>query len=335
MNIKLVSNFKFTVTSIHYAPDGELRIELSSEAGGGGSLYQYKASLGGGTEELPSISLAGYIREYTEKSPIKEKSKDPYRQMVKFLERYGDRTIDKVTTEYLQGFITFLQAAGLSTNTVRLYFQKLTCVLHSAYREGLFDDRILLRVQRVRRPKERKCFLTETELRRMARGRRHGSHETVESMFLFSCLTGLRFGDITRLRWKDVKREGKHLCLEFLQQKTGTRETLPLCEGAEELLRGLERRGERVFGPVTNQHANKVLKQWIKDSGVRKPATFHTGRHTFCVLLLTNEVPIFTVQQLMCHSDISTTKVYADTLNRTKYKAVRRLPILEPGKKAV
>ena len=43
MNIKLVSNFKFTVTSIHYAPDGELRIELSSEAGGGGSLYQYKA----------------------------------------------------------------------------------------------------------------------------------------------------------------------------------------------------------------------------------------------------------------------------------------------------
>jgi site-specific recombinase XerD len=55
---------------------------------------------------------------------------------------------------------------------------------------------------------------------------------------------------------------------------------------------------------------------------------FHRLSPSFCVLLLTKEVPIYTVQQLMCHSDIGSTKVYADLLNKTKLKAVRKLPTL-------
>lgn len=47
-----------------------------------------------------------------------------------------------------------------------------------------------------------------------------------------------------------------------------------------------------------------------------------------CVLLLTKNVPIYTVQRLMCHSDIGMTKIYADLLNRSKSKALKRLPTL-------
>ena len=60
----------------------------------------------------------------------------------------------------------------------------------------------------------------------------------------------------------------------------------------------------------------------------KKPVSFHSARHTFCVLLLTKDVPIYTVQQLMCHSDIGSTSVYADLLNKTKAKAVRKLPTI-------
>jgi site-specific recombinase XerD len=92
------------------------------------------------------------------------------------------------------------------------------------------------------------------------------------------------------------------------------------------LLRGLTRGGERVFKEETNQKTNTVLKRWCKEAKVKKPVSFHIARHTFCVLLLTKEVPIYTVQQLMCHSDISSTNVYADLINKTKVKAVRKLP---------
>ena len=90
----------------------------------------------------------------------------------------------------------------------------------------------------------------------------------------------------------------------------------------------MKRDGEFVFRKETNQRVNVVLKRWCKEAKIRKPVSFHSARHTFCVLLLTKDVPIYTVQQLMCHSDINATKVYADLMNKTKAKAVRKLPII-------
>ena len=54
-----------------------------------------------------------------------------------------------------------------STGSVRLYFQKLACVLHDAYKNELFDGRILQRVKRPKKEQEKKCFLSETELKRL------------------------------------------------------------------------------------------------------------------------------------------------------------------------
>ena len=96
--------------------------------------YRYTACLGDGqAEEKPSVSLMQYAREFAATANIKAKTKDTYRLMRDHLETYGDITIDKVTTAYLQGFIGHLQSQGLKTGTVRLYFQKLACVLHAGF----------------------------------------------------------------------------------------------------------------------------------------------------------------------------------------------------------
>ena len=329
MNITIESSFRFSVSSIQYAPNGELLITLTSDSPHTDVQYRYTACLGDGlAEEKPSVSLMQYAREFAASANIKDKTKDTYRLMCDHLETYGDITIDKATTAYLQGFIGHLQSQGLKTGTVRLYFQKLACVLHDAHKNGLFDDRILQRVKRPKREQEKKCFLSETELRKLTGHRLSSEYDNIQTMFLFSCMTGLRYSDVQGLLWKDVKRSGKHLQLEFHQQKTDTHERLPLCAEAEALLRGMKRSGEHVFKEETNQKVNVVLKRWCKVAKVKKPVSFHSARHTFCVLLLTKDVPIFTVQQLMCHSDVGTTKVYADLLTRTKAKAVKRLPAI-------
>lgn len=329
MNIKIDTNFRFSVASMQYLPSGELSITLVSDASSADAHYQYAASLGSGqAQEKPSVSLLQYARDFAAAADIKDKTKDTYRLMGIHLEAYGDRPIDRVTTAYLEGFVRHLQGQGLKAGTVSLYFQKMACVLHDAYRNGLFDDRILQRVKRPKRESKKKCFLTESDLKRLSRHRLSEEYDNIQSMFLFSCMTGLRFSDVRGLRWKEVKREGKHLQLEFHQQKTDTHERLPLCAEAEALLRSRSHMGEHVFEEESNQKTNRVLKRWCRKAKVRKPVSFHSARHTFCVLLLTNEVPIYTVQRLMCHSDIGTTKVYADLPGRTKAKAVRRLPTI-------
>lgn len=334
MKVTIKTNFRFTVQGIEYTADREIRLVLASSESGTDALHTYEVELGSGESEagLPQM-LSDYAEAFAEGSPIKEKTKQSYRLMVKHLRRYGDRRLDEVTTEYLQGFIAHLEGLGHRRNTVRLAFQKLACVLHNAYREGLFDDRILQRVRRPRRDPAKKTFLTERELGRLARTPLPERYGNIRRMFLFSCYSGLRFSDVVGLETAEVKRRNKHLWLEFHQQKTDTQERIPLCTQAEEILNSVPRRGRHVFESETHQRTNKVLKEWSDAAHIRKHVTFHTARHTFCVMLLAHNVPLYTVQRLMCHSDIGTTGIYADLTDKSKSSAVGRIPKLDTREK--
>ena len=109
MNIKIDSNFQFSVASIQYTATGELCISLTSNNLSDNAHYQYTASLGNGhAEEKPSISLLQYAKSYATSANVKSKTKDSYRLMCKHLETYGNTPIDKITTAYLQKFIQYL-----------------------------------------------------------------------------------------------------------------------------------------------------------------------------------------------------------------------------------
>ncbi len=53
-------------------------------------------------------------------------------------------------------------------------------------------------------------------------------------------------------------------------------------------------------------------------AGITKHVTFHTGRHTFAVSLITQGVDIYTVSKLMGHSEVKTTQVYADIIDSVR-----------------
>ena len=328
MKVVIKTNFPFDVQNIGFSSRGELIINLSSEGENPKNSYVYEAEFGESSAAThPVVTLLEQISNYVAKANIKEKTKSSYHLMMKHLENYGDCNMEDITTAYIQNFITYLENQGLQRGTVRLYFQKLTCVLNDAYKNELFDERILRRVKRPKREQSKKSFLTERELKRLFSTAMPEKYDNMKNMFLFSCSTGLRFSDVANLQWKNVKSHNKHLLLEYHQQKTNTNEVLPLCAQAETLLRSLKHKGIKVFGHELSQEVNKFLKRWCKAAKIRKRVSFHTARHSFCVMLLTYDVSIYTVQQLMCHSDINSTKVYADILNKTKDKAVKKLPM--------
>jgi site-specific recombinase XerD len=60
----------------------------------------------------------------------------------------------------------------------------------------------------------------------------------------------------------------------------------------------------------------KAVKKAAARAGIAKRVTPHTFCHSFATHLLENHYDIRTVQELLGHKDVKTTKVYTHVLNR-------------------
>ncbi len=260
---------------------------------------------------------------------------------LKHLEKYEKNpkiTLSQITPKWIGGFKDYLEhkatASGRKSNTIPLapnschsYFNKLKACLRHAYEEGVIPVNPMLRVESPKAEEVKRMYLTMEEIRRLAET--ECEHPTTKKIFLFSCLTGLRRSDITRLTWNDVQQQGDFTRIIFKQKKTNGQEYLDITRQAAELMGKRGNPDELLFKEVYSPSCtNKILKHWVSKAGIPKSISFHCARHTFAVMMLDLGTDIYTVSKLLGHRDLATTQIYAKVLDKNKQAAIARIPDL-------
>lgn len=216
----------------------------------------------------------------------------------------------------------------LARNTAISYFNKVKAAIRQAHIDGILRENPAIRVKGIKEAEVKREYLTLEELQKLAST--PCKSPLLKQVFLFSCLTGLRWSDIEKLTWSEVQySEATGYFLRFRQKKTKSMETLPISEQARKLM-GIEQipGGKVFFGLSYNSSMTYALKEWIRDAGINKKITFHCARHTYATLLLTKGADIYTVSKMLGHKELRTTQIYTNLIDEKKREAADKMTIL-------
>ncbi len=185
-------------------------------------------------------------------------------------------------------------SAALSVNSAALYFLTLKTALKQAYTDGLLYTDLNVKIRPIKNKETKREYLTIEELNKLANT--PCNNDILKRAALFSALTGLRFSDIHKLVWSEVRYTKEQGYFLSFRQKNST-------------------------------YTNKQLSKWLKEAGITKKITFHCFRHTFATLLLTEGVDIYTVSKMLGHREIKTTQIYAKIIDDAKRKAANKIKL--------
>jgi len=141
--------------------------------------------------------------------------------------------------------------------------------------------------------------------------------------------TGLRRGDLFGLTWGRVNIERKQLTVTAGTAKSGKVRHVPLNQEALDVLKRWKKYhagGEFVF-PGARGRMTHINKSWARLMQAAKLTDyrFHDCRHNFASSLVMNGVDLYTVKDLLGHSDFAMTQRYAHLAPEHKAAAVEKL----------
>lgn len=248
----------------------------------------------------------------------------------------GEVALKAVDKDFCLLFMEYLKtgyktAAGQPLKSKTVFNRQCTLVtaLNVAVREGLIPfnpmDR-LSRHERAKTSKGKREYLTIDEVKALIAT--PCKREDIKCSYLFACNCGLRLGDVRKLKWGDITKDGDRWLLSVVMNKSEKPVHIPLGVQARRWLpkcgKGRKRDADGlVFESLpSDTHINTHLKMWTAKAGITKAITYHTSRHTFATMLLTLGADLYTVSKLLGHSQIKNTQIYAEIINRRKDEAV-------------
>ncbi|NUQ83015.1 MAG: site-specific integrase, partial [Bacteroidetes bacterium] len=255
-------------------------------------------------------------------------------------------SIEKMNQEWLDGFRDFLYKDGLTDNTVHKQIGTFRTFVNWANKRGAGIQGDFSEVKVTKR-EAAKVYLTMEELKNLANCTPDSQRlEHVRDVFIFACVTGLRYSDLAQLApehiFTSISINGQPVReIRMNMVKTERVVTIPLNRMALEILDRYAGQFSSCLPVISNQKFNEYLKELCQFAGIThmvkrirfrgkerleeslpksELVTVHTARHTFATLSLELGMRPEVVMKLLGHTSIKMTMQYVRILDEVKAK---------------
>ena len=245
-------------------------------------------------------------------------------QYLAFIVKKGVDTLGEISQMHIREYIRTLNDRRLASSSIARIFSSIRSYHKFLSAEGIIKENPTLVLTSPKAPKKLPEVLSETEIAAITKAVDESSQFAKRDKaiieMLYSC--GLRVSELCDLKISNLFLDDDMI---RIMGKGSKERLLPIGGTAKRYLNDyltytrpgflkntgsssvfLSRNGK----PLTRAMVNILLNKWVRASGITKPVSPHTLRHSFATHLLEGGADLRFVQALLGHSDISTTQIY-------------------------
>lgn len=229
----------------------------------------------------------------------------------------SSKSISSITLFDIEQFISYCKQRGNSPVTINFALRNLKAALSWASKRGYLKKNILNNYPMVKHHKKTPAFLTAEQVHKVLS---LIENRTYRLAFSLLCYTGMRRGELHQLEWKDIDSYK----IKIRKTKTYQERTIPITDRLANILSEYH----HGIGRVVNLSPDRItagIKKYLRIAGLGH-IRVHDLRHTFASQLVMEGVDLRTVQELLGHSEYSTTLIYSHLTDAHVREAIKKLP---------
>ena len=234
--------------------------------------------------------------------------------------KFGNLPINKFTRHSVQQFHNALRDEGLAPATCDHHLKFIRQALNLAVEWNLIETNPVSKVKLFHIDNREERLMTDEELQRLMAelNKPDKRRKVAHSVIKFLLFTGARVNEALNARWEDINRNNRTWLIQATNSKSKKRRSVPLNDAALEVLDNLGTDGNSDWLFISSrgdgtERLTTISKTWQKirlDAGL--PTTrLHDLRHQMASMLINSGQSLYTVQQILGHSDPSVTQRYA------------------------
>lgn len=282
-----------------------------------------------------------YLHDVKRTSANTESSyKRDLNKLINYLNMQGIEEEGRINVTHLQSYILYMEREGFAPATVSRNIASIKAYFHFLFKRGYITDDVSETLKAPKIEKKLPEILTTDEVNKLLDQPRGDSPKEIRDHAMLELLyaTGIRVSELINLKVSDINFQvGYIICRDAHKERV-----IPFGMPAKRALTDYLQRARNELledqtsdvlftncsgQPMSRQGFWKIVKYYAKKAGITADITPHTLRHSFAAHLVENGADLRSVQEMLGHSDISTTQIYANmTQNKIREVYTRNFP---------